>query len=130
MTPNDRKYTSTHEWIKMEEDLAVVGITSHAQQQLGDITFVELPDIGQAVSAGDDVAEIESVKAAGDVYAPVDGEIADVNEALEDEPEQVNLSPYEEGWIYKLKNVKAADLEALLDAKAYQVVLEKEESDA
>ncbi|MCF7855305.1 MAG: glycine cleavage system protein GcvH [Candidatus Pacebacteria bacterium] len=127
MTPNDRKYTKTHEWIKMDGEVAVVGITDHAQENLGDVTFVELPEVGANVDKGDECAEIESVKAASDIYAPVAGEVAEVNEALEDAPELVNESPYEKGWIFKLKSIDSSELDALLDSAGYESVVEEEE---
>jgi len=119
MTPDDRKYTKTHEWIKVVDDLAVVGITDYAQNALSDITYVELPACGKAVEQGGECAVIESVKAAGDTYAPVSGEIADANGQLEDKPETVNEDPYGKGWIFKLKNFDIEQLNGLLDASEY-----------
>ncbi len=123
-TPKDRKYTKSHEWIKMDGDQAIVGITEHAQGELGDITYVELPEPETAVEQGGDCAEIESVKAASDIYSPVSGTVAEVNEALEDAPETVNESPYDKGWIFKLKDVDVSQLDALMDAAAYEASLE------
>jgi glycine cleavage system H protein len=125
MTPNDRKYSKTHEWIKMEGDIGVVGITAHAQDELGDVTFVELPEAGAAVEQGRECAEIESVKAASDIFSPVSGIVAEVNSALEDEPGIVNESPYGEGWLFKLKNVDPSQLSQLLDAAGYEASLEE-----
>mgnify|MGYP001553230360 CR=1 FL=1 len=124
MTPKDRKYTKSHEWIKVDGNLVIVGITEHAQSELGDITYVELPGPGTAVEQGGDCAEIESVKAASDIYSPVSGTVAEVNDALEDAPEIVNESPYDKGWIFKLKDVDVSQLAALMDAAAYEASLE------
>lgn len=123
MTPEDRKYNQSHEWIKADGDEWVIGITDHAQKELGDITFVELPEIGSAKTAGQEAGVIESVKAASDIYAPVRGEISAVNEALEEAPEQVNEDPYGNGWIFKMKNVSDADLAKLLSAADYEAGL-------
>lgn len=124
MTPDDRKYGKTHEWVKVEGDLAVVGISDHAQEALGDITFVEQPAVGDAVKQGGECGVIESVKAASDIYAPIGGEIAEINSGLEDAPEQINQDPYGAGWILKLKDFDAAQLEGLLSAAAYEAGLE------
>jgi len=125
MTPDDRKYAETHEWVKVDGDTAVVGITDYAQQQLGDVTFVELPDPGKRMEQGGECAVIESVKAASDVYAPVSGEIAGANATLEEKPESLNEDPYEGGWIFKLKDFDAGQLEGLMDAAAYESTLEE-----
>ena len=125
MTPDDRKYTKTHEWIKVEDDIAVVGITDHAQESLGDITFVELPSVEETCEAGCDCAVIESVKAASDVLAPVSGEIVDVNNNLEESPEMINESAYEDGWLFKLRDFSEEDVEALMDASEYEAALTK-----
>lgn len=119
MTPTDRKYAKSHEWIKIEGSLAVIGITDHAQHALGDITFVELPAVGKKVDQGASCGVIESVKAASDIYAPVAGEVAEVNRALESAPETINGDAYGAGWILKLKGVDAAQLGALMDAAGY-----------
>jgi len=120
-TPSELKYVSTHEWARMEEDGTVtVGITDHAQDALGDVVFVELPETGVSLDAGDEAGVVESVKAASDIYAPIDGEVIAVNERLEDEPEVVNADPYNDGWFYKLKPVDAQDLDQLLSAEDYQ----------
>jgi glycine cleavage system H protein len=118
--PADLKYTESHEWIRTEADgTLTVGITDHAQQALGDIVFLELPEAGRAVSAGDAVAVIESVKAASDIYAPVSGEIIASNSDLADTPEDVNGEPYE-SWLFKIKPAADAKLDRLIDAAAYQ----------
>lgn len=124
--PTDRKYTKSHEWIKLQGDVAIVGITDHAQGELGDITFVELPEVGESVSQGKSFAEIESVKAASEIYAPVSGTVIAANDALEDEPETVNASPFDRGWIVKIKDFDSAELDALLDADAYTRLMEAE----
>ena len=103
-TPSDLKFLASHEWIRLGDDnIVVVGISDHAQEQLGDVVFVELPSIGDEVLSGDEAAVVESVKAASDVYSPFTGEVVGVNEALEDNPELVNSSPYDDGWFFKLK---------------------------
>lgn len=120
MTPDDRKYVSTHEWVMVDEDIATVGITDHAQGALGDITFVELPSVGDSVKKGEEAGVIESVKAASDVYTPIDGEIREVNSALEDSPEIINQDPYGDGWIFRLSNIDEAQLEDLMSAAEYE----------
>ena len=117
---NETRYTDDHEWARLDGDLVVVGITDYAQEQLGDIVFVELPDIGGGVSQGEEAAVIESVKAAGDVKSPVTGSIAAINEVLIDAPETVNQDPTGEGWFYRVRVSSAADLDALMDESAYQ----------
>ncbi|RTE85522.1 MULTISPECIES: glycine cleavage system protein GcvH [Gammaproteobacteria] len=118
--PTELKYASTHEWIRDEGDgVYTVGISEHAQELLGDMVFVELPEVGDTVAAGDDCAVAESVKAASDIYAPVGGEIIAVNEELEDSPETVNSDPYGDGWLFKLKIEDAGELANLLDADGY-----------
>lgn len=125
--PDDRKYASTHEWVRLEEDgTAVVGISDHAQAALGDIVFVDLPEPGTVVAAKDEVAVVESVKAASDIYAPVSGEVVAVNVALLDAPETVNKAPYDGGWFFKLKPSDESELDELLDADGYQEVCEEE----
>lgn len=123
MVPQELKYTKEHEWVKVEGDTVTIGITDHAQNELGDITFVELPNTGLSIKKGDSAATIESVKAASDIYAPVSGEVLAVNEALNDAPETVNSSPYEEGWIYKLKIYDPGEAEELLNASGYEDLL-------
>ncbi|MGF6565752.1 glycine cleavage system protein GcvH [Kosakonia cowanii] len=125
--PGDLKYSKEHEWLRKEADGSyTVGITEHAQELLGDMVFVDLPDVGTTVSAGDDCAVAESVKAASDIYAPIGGEIVAVNDSLNDSPELVNSTPYGEGWIFKIKANDEAEVEALLDATGYSALLEDE----
>jgi len=126
MIPQDRKYTKAHEWVKIDGETATIGITEHAQEELGDITFVELPDVEEKYEQGADCAEIESVKAASDVYMPVSGVIAAVNEELEDAPEKINESPYEKGWIFQIKDFDQSQLDNLLDSEAYSKLLEEQ----
>ncbi|MDW8845598.1 glycine cleavage system protein GcvH [Erwinia sp. MMLR14_017] len=119
--PNELKYRDSHEWVRKEADgTYTVGITEHAQELLGDMVFVDLPDVGNTYSQGDDCAVAESVKAASDIYAPVSGEIIAVNSALDSEPELVNSAPYAEGWLFKIKASDEAELDGLLDADAYK----------
>ena len=117
---SDLKFTDDHEWISVDGDVATVGITEHAQEQLGDVVFVDLPSVGASVSKGGDAAVVESVKAASDVYAPLDGEIVEVNSALEDEPGLVNSDAQGKGWFMKIKISDAGQLAELMDADAYQ----------
>ena len=123
--PENLKYTKTHEWVRVDKETITVGITDFAQHQLSELTFVELPDPGQEVAEKDEVAVVESVKAASDVYAPVDGVIASVNEELATKPDLVNNDPYGAGWIFKMKVEKASDLDVLLDAESYEELLPK-----
>ncbi|WP_333890686.1 glycine cleavage system protein GcvH [Atlantibacter subterraneus] len=125
--PGELKYSKEHEWLRKESDgTYTVGITEHAQELLGDMVFVDLPDVGATVSAGDDCAVAESVKAASDIYAPISGEIVAVNDALSDSPEQVNSEPYGAGWIFRIKASDESEVEALLDAAGYEALLEDE----
>ena len=127
-TPNELKYARSHEWARLEENGTItVGITDHAQEALGDVVFVELPDVGTALAAADDAGVVESVKAASDIYAPVGGEVIEINGLLEDEPEMVNTDPYNEGWFYKLQPSDTSELEALLSAEDYQQQCDDEE---
>ena len=122
--PSDLKYTRNHEWVRAEADGAItVGITDHAQELLGDLVFVELPDVGVEFSADQEVAVVESVKAASDVYAPLTGSIVEVNPTAVDSPEVVNQDAYA-AWLFKMQPVAAADLDALLDATAYQQLVD------
>ncbi|GGB01053.1 glycine cleavage system protein GcvH [Allosediminivita pacifica] len=114
------RYTEEHEWLRVEEDLVVVGITTHAAEQLGDVVFVELPDEGRAVTKDDEVVVIESVKAASDILAPLDGEIVEVNEAIVDEPAKVNEDPEGDAWFFKMKVEDLSALDDLMDAAAYK----------
>jgi glycine cleavage system H protein len=125
--PGDLHYTAEHEWIRIEADSSVVvGITNHAQRQLGELVYVELPEPGHAVAAGDGCAVVESVKAASDVYAPLTGEILAVNESLNHEPGTVNTSPYGDGWLFRMRPADPAELKRLLDATAYEQLLAAE----
>jgi len=117
------RYSKEHEWVRVDGDSATVGISEHAVSELGDITFVELPEIGNTVSKDDSVAFIESVKAASDVYTPISGEITEVNERLEDEPEIINASPLDEGWIYKMRVSDNSELDTLMDEEAYKAYI-------
>jgi glycine cleavage system H protein len=118
--PDNLKYAATHEWVRLEEDgTATVGISNHAQDALGDIVFVELPEVGATIHAKDEVAVVESVKAASDVYSPVSGEIIETNGLLEDAPETVNSVPYDDGWFYKIQISDKLELDELMDADAY-----------
>lgn len=123
--PADLRYTDQHEWVRLEGDTATVGITDFAQDQLTDIVFVDLPDVGRAVQAGESVCVLESVKSVADVYAPVAGEVAEVNEALQDQPEKVNESPYEDGWLFRIKTGGDAP-DNLMDADAYTKFLDSQ----
>jgi len=125
--PVDLKYVKTHEWARLNDDGSVtVGISDNAQEQLGDMVFIELPEIGQEVTAAEASAVVESVKAASDVYAPLSGEVVEVNEALADSPETVNQDAYGEGWLFRIQPAAAAELEELMDAEAYEVFLASE----
>lgn len=126
-TPIELKYASTHEWARVEEDGTVtVGITDHAQEALGDVVFVELPEVGTILAAADEAGVVESVKAASDIYAPIGGEVISINTLLEDDPETVNTDPYNEGWFYKLQPSDTSELDGLLSAEEYQQQCEEE----
>lgn len=126
--PAELKYTKSHEWLKLNSDgSALVGITDHAQDQLGDMVYVEVPDPGRSLKANEACAVVESVKAASDVYAPVAGEVMEANAGLADAPEVVNQDPYGKGWLLKLKVTDPAALDGLLDAAAYQAYLAAED---
>ncbi|MBN4063832.1 glycine cleavage system protein GcvH [Cardiobacterium sp. AH-315-I02] len=123
--PSELKYTESHEWLRVEDDgLITVGISDHAQALLGDLVFVELPEAGTEFVAGDECCVVESVKAASDVFMPVSGEIVEVNEVLTDEPEMINSSPYDNGWLFKVKP-SANELDDLMDADAYQAEIDE-----
>ena len=123
--PADLKYLSSHEWVRVEADgTLTVGISDHAQSALGDLVFVETPDVGRQLKTGEAFAVVESVKAASDVYSPVSGEVLAVNEALGATPELINQSPYSEGWLMKIRPGDAAEVSTLLDAAAYQAVVD------
>jgi len=121
--PEELQYTKTHEWVRREEDIATVGITEHAQDELGDVVFIELPEKGASFGAGEAFGTVESVKAVSDLYAPVGGEVVEVNEALNDSPEKINEEPYGDGWIIRLRVSEEADL---LSAEDYGKLLEEE----
>ncbi|HEV2993044.1 MAG TPA: glycine cleavage system protein GcvH [Acidimicrobiia bacterium] len=123
--PSDRKYSAEHEWIAVDGEAARVGITDYAQDQLGDVVFVQLPAVGLEVVANAACAEVESTKSVSEVYSPVSGRITAVNEALADEPERLNRDPYGEGWIFALTIADAGELDSLLDAAAYQRLVEQ-----
>ncbi|MDN8541708.1 MULTISPECIES: glycine cleavage system protein GcvH [unclassified Erwinia] len=124
--PNELKYRESHEWVRKEEDgTYTVGITAHAQELLGDMVFVDLPEVGNTYSQGEDCAVAESVKAASDIYAPVSGEIVEVNGALESEPELVNSDPYSDGWLFRIKASDESELESLMDADAYKTSIDE-----
>jgi len=118
--PTELKYVDSHEWIRIEGDHVVIGVTDHAQEALGDVVFVELPEVGAELEAGDEAGVVESVKAASDIYAPISGEVVEVNELLEDAPETVNEHAYTDGWFFKLRVTEPAELEALMDADGYR----------
>lgn len=116
---SDIRFTKDHEWVLLDGDTATIGITDYAQEQLGDVVFVELPEVGKSIDQGDEAAVVESVKAASEVYAPISGEVVEVNEDLEAEPAKVNADAMGEGWFVKLKIADAGDLESLMDEDAY-----------
>jgi glycine cleavage system H protein len=121
--PQDLKYTKSHEWIRTEDDITTIGITDHAQDELGDVVFVELPSVGDTFNTGETFGTVESVKAVSDLYAPIGGEVVEVNSALEDSPEKINEDPYGEGWIVKLRT--SGDSGDLLSAAEYEKVMEE-----
>lgn len=118
--PADLRYCPSHEWLRLEGDTATVGISDHAQQELTDVVFVELPALGRTVDAGDPAAVVESVKAASDIYAPAGGEVVEVNPEVADDPSLVNTDPYGKGWIFKLRLKNPAEVATLMDAAAYR----------
>lgn len=124
--PDDLKYAASHEWVRLEDGVATVGISDHAQDALGDIVFVELPEAGNTINAKDEVAVVESVKAASDIYAPLSGEILEVNEDLTDAPETVNAAPYDQGWMFRIQISDEAELDDLMDAEAYSAHCDSE----
>ncbi len=124
---DELKYLSTHEWARVEDDgTVVVGITDHAQDSLGDVVYVDLPEVGSVVVAGEQVSVVESVKAASDIYSPVSGEVIEINEDLEDAPGTVNESPYDDGWFFKIQPSDLSELEGALDSEAYQQSIDDE----
>ncbi len=125
--PDELKYTSSHEWVqKTDQGTFRVGITEHAQEQLGDIVFVELPEVESSYAEGDEAGVVESVKTASDIYAPMAGTVVAVNEALEDKPELINESPYDDGWIFELQAEDEAEFEGLLNADDYRALIAEE----
>ena len=127
-TPGELKYASSHEWARLEEDGTVtVGITDHAQEALGDVVFVELPEVGASLAAAEEAGVVESVKAASDIYSPVGGEVIAINDKLEDEPETVNADCYNDGWFFKLQPGDTSELQALLSAEDYRAHCEEED---
>lgn len=125
---NELKYLPSHEWARVESDGTVtVGISDHAQEALGDVVYVETPEVGTELSAGDEAGVVESVKAASDIFSPVSGEVIAVNEALEEAPETVNASPYDDGWFFRVKPSDLSELDDALDADGYRQVIEDEE---
>lgn len=125
-SPQDLKYTKEHEWVRMDDDIGTIGITDYAQDALGDIVLVDLPAVGTIVSYADKFGEIESVKAVSELFAPVTGEVVDINSALEDSPELVNDSPYAEGWMLRVRLSDPSEVEKLLDANQYDEYLATE----
>ncbi|MEK7949406.1 glycine cleavage system protein GcvH [Luteolibacter soli] len=121
--PQNLRYNTSHEWVLLEGDVATIGISDHAQEELTDVVFVELPPVGKTVDVGDPTAVVESVKAASDIYAPISGEVVEVNNEVEANPALVNTDPYGKGWIFKLKVKNAAQVEALLDAAGYEALI-------
>ena len=125
-TPSDLKFLDSHEWVKVDDNTVIVGISDHAQNELGEVVFVELPAIGDEFVSGDEAAVVESVKAASEVYTPLSGEVVEVNEALEENPELVNTSPYEDGWFFKLKvsDENLESIDSLMTAEEYSSMLD------
>mgnify|MGYP001812745965 CR=1 FL=1 len=125
--PVELKFLSSHEWVLVEDNVATVGVSDHAQELLGDLVYVELPEQGSSIAAGDSVGVIESVKAASDIYAPISGEVIEVNDVLDGAPEKINNDPYGDGWMYKVAMEDPEEVESLLDAEAYTDVIADEE---
>ncbi len=117
--PEDLKYSNDHEWVRVDGNVATIGITDYAQDSLGDVVYVELPDVGATTSVGEAISEVESTKSVSDIVAPVSGAVTEVNSALDDDPGALNSDPYGDGWIYKVEMSNAGDLDALMDAEAY-----------
>lgn len=126
MFPPDNRYTPTHEWVRLEDGIAVVGLTSWAAEQLSDITYVELPSVGEDLAAEVVFGTVESVKAAADLLCPIDGEVVEVNEAIADNPDPIGADPYDDGWLIKLKPANVSQMDSLMTAKEYQVLLQAE----
>lgn len=127
MYPDTYLYSQEHEWVDVEDDVCTVGITDFAQDELGEVVFVELPEVGSTYEAGDELGTIESVKAVSEIYAPVGGEVVEVNEVLDDEPEKVNEDPHAEGWLVKIRMSSPSDLEGLMKADAYQEMISSDD---
>lgn len=127
MYPSDYRYSKDHEWIRVEGDIGVLGITHYAQDELGEVVFVEVPEVGDTFKAHDEIGTIESVKAVAEVYTPVAGEIVEINEALADSPEKINEDPHGDGWLVKIRLVSKTQLDELMDAQAYQQFVESGE---
>ena len=126
--PTELKYTKSHEWVRLDDDgIATIGITDHAQEMLGDLVFVELPEVGTELGAGVECAVVESVKAASDVYSPVSGEVIEANELLADSPETINQDAYEDGWIFRVRLADPSELDALMDADSYAEYAESDD---
>ncbi len=125
--PDDLKYTREHEWCRIQGSRAVIGITDHAQDQLGDIVYVELPDVGDPVKKGESFGVVESTKAVSELFSPVTGKVVEVNDPLSDAPETVNDDPYEEGWMIVIEPADPKELDAMMDAKAYRAFVEEQE---
>ena len=128
VSPPELKYTKEHEWVRVEGDIGTIGITDYAQDQLGDIVFVELPAVGATISAAQKLGEIESVKAVSELFAPVSGEVTEANDGLADSPEAVNDDPYGDGWMVKMRLSDAAELDGLLSADEYEAFIEAEDA--
>ncbi|AUM13377.1 glycine cleavage system protein GcvH [Ketobacter alkanivorans] len=124
--PTELRYLSSHEWVRVEDGVATIGITAHAQEAMGDLVFVETPEVGTTLAAGDEAGVVESVKAASDIYTPVSGEVVEINPLLEDAPETVNSDPYGDGWMFKIEIADGAELENTLTADEYQAQIEDE----
>jgi len=125
--PDDLKYSEEHQWVQVEDDIALVGISDFAQEQLGEIVFLELPEVGDQLQSGKPYGVVESAKTVSDLYAPVSGDVVEINEELPDSPESINSSPYEDGWLIKVKLTDPAELDDLLDAASYDEMIEDEE---
>lgn len=124
--PSHLKYTKEHEWIEMNGDVATIGITAFAQESLGDLVFVELPEVGATINSGDDFAVVESVKAASEVYSPVSGKVVEVNTDLAESPQSINESPYDDGWLVKIRISDPSELEDAMDADSYTIFVEEQ----
>ncbi len=129
--PSELRYLPSHEWARLEDDgvTVTIGITDHAQELLGDVVFVELPEVGEELAAGEEAGVVESVKAASDIFSPVGGQVVEINEALEDSPELVNSDPYDDGWFFKVRISDRSELLQLMDAEAYEEMCESEAED-